>query len=98
MKKELIAFAGFEGTGTQQIRFSRTACALYLDNRGYVPISLKIGINRKYYHEFIVRSGTLFKEQLPPFDEILITLRPEYPDLTDYPIDAYYVGHPYYRG
>lgn len=98
MKNELIAFSGFEGTDTQKIKLSRTACALYLNNRGYTPISLRIGVDGRHYHEFMIRSETTFKEMLPPFNEILITLLPEYPDKTDYPIDAYYVGYPYYRG
>ncbi|MBY0158189.1 hypothetical protein H0178_20730 [Cytobacillus firmus] len=96
MAKERIAFAGFEGRDTQLIKLSRAGCALYLANKGHVPLSIRTGNDGRHYNEFIVHPGGVFQELLSPFYEILITVRPEEEE-PQYVIDAYYVGHPYYK-
>lgn len=95
--KELVAFAGFEGKDEQLIKFPRGACALFLENRGHVPLLLKIGNNGRYHHQFIVFPDQIFRESLPPFTELLINIHIEDPD-PPYVIVAHYIGHPYYRG
>lgn len=97
MKKEQIAFAGFEGKDTQLLKLSRVACALYLRNSGDVPLLLQIGNDGRYYNEFIVYSRSEFRESLPSFTEILITPHPEEAE-PNYIINASYSGYPYYRG
>lgn len=97
MKKELVAFAGFEGRDEQLIKLPRVACALLLENKGVIPLSIKIGSDGRFYNEFILYPDYIFQESVPSFTEILISLRIEEPK-PPYQIVTHYVGYAYYRG